>query len=301
MATSYRLANESDVLGISTVFADAYNDLYRKRGLLEAPVSPAPPNPVFAFQIRKEPHAFWVAEEEGRIIGYSDSFVRGSLWYFSWLFISPACQGRDVGRELLERTLGSWEGTKITNRATITFAFNPVSQFLYMKYGMYPREPAYYAEAPSRTVKEDGPSASELRFEELTSPRDGSEVLRRMDESVLGFSLGWHHEYFFESKSRCYLFKDGSNPVGYAYVRPNGAVGPVAVGDEEFMKPVLEAGLELSADQGVEKVRYYIPGSNVHAVELAIKHRMRIDPYVFMSTKPFARWENYVFHSAALM
>ena len=301
MSANYRLAKEEDVAGISTVFVDAYNDLYRRHELLETPMNPNPPNPIFAFLIRKTPHAFWVAEENGKIVGYSHSFMRDSLWYLSWLFISPSSQGRDVGRNLLERTLASWKNSEITNRATITFAFNPASQFLYMKYGMYPREPAYYAETPSKTILENSQPPNALQFQEMTSLGDLSEVLSEMDRYVLGFSLDWHHELFFETKARCYVFNEKGNPVGYAYVRPNGAVGPVAVNSSHLIKPVLDAALRLAAGQGVEKVRYYMPGSNTHAVELALKYKMRIEPYVFMSTKPLAKWELYIFHSAALM
>ena len=299
--TSYRPAQEGDVQDISRVFADAYDDLYRRRGFLETPINPLPPNPVFAFLIRKTPHAFWVAEEDGNIIGFSDSFVRGSFWYFSWLFVSPSSQGQNIGRSLLERTLTSWKDVEITNRATITFAFNPVSQFLYMKYGMYPREPTYYVETLGNEVLERIEPTLELTMEALSSPQDASETIGQLDKTVLGFTLDWHHRYFFETKARCYLFKDHGNPVGYVYVRPNGGIGPLAVGSGEYTRPVLERALHLSASQGVEKVRYYMPGSNTHAVELALKYRMRLDPYVFMSTKPFAKWENYIFHSAALM
>jgi hypothetical protein len=122
-----------------------------------------------------------------------------------------------------------------------------------------------------------------------------------MDESALGFSLDWHHEFFFETKARCYVFKERNHPVGYACVRPNGGVGPVAVESEVFTRRVLETALTLSAEQGVEKVRFYTPGSNIDAIDLALKYRMRFDPLVFMSTKPFASWGNYIFHSAALM
>jgi ribosomal protein S18 acetylase RimI-like enzyme len=301
MSTNYRLAKEGDATGISMVFAEAHDDLYRKRGFDEAPTNPIPPNPIFAFLIRKTPDAFWVAEEEGKIVGFSDSFVRGSFWYFAWLFIAPPFQGRYIGRTLLERTLTSWKNVEITNRATITFAFNPVSQFLYMKYGMHAREPAYCVEAPSNRITESTQSAHGLDFEELTSLKDGSEILRQMDEFVLGFSLDWHHEYFFETKCRCYIFKDKGNPVGYAYVSPGGRVGPMAVNSGHFTEPVIETGLRLAASQGVEKVWYWMPGSNVHAVELALKYEMRLDPAVFMSTKPFAKWENYLFSSDALM
>jgi len=301
MGIEYRLANEGDIPDISSVFVQAHDDLYRKRGLFETPMNPLPPSPIFAFLIHKTPHAFWVAEEENKVVGFSHSFMRGSFWYFSWLFISPSHQGRDIGRNLLERTLASWKDVEVTNRATMTFAFNPVSQFLYMKYGMYPREPAYYVETPSKRIMENKQSPHGLEFEELTSLRDASAILRKMDEFVLGFSLDWHHEYFFETKARCYIIKDKGDPVGYAYVSPGGRVGPVAVNSNEFTEPVLETALKLSASQGVEKVWYWMPGSNLHAVKLALKYKMRLDPAVFMSTKPFAKWENYIFSSAALM
>ena len=301
MSISYRLAKADDVTNISKVFAEAHDDLYRKRGFLDnPPTNPIPPSPIFAFLIRKTPNAFWVAEEEEKIVGFSHSFVRGSFWYFSWLFISPSFQGQGVGRNLLEKTLTSWKDTPITNRATMTFAFNPTSQFLYMKYGMYPREPAYYVETPAERVREKTIRIPELAFESTTLG-GGAEILKQMDEAVLGFSMDWHHEYFFETKAKCYIFENKGEPVGYVYVTPGGRVGPMAVNSNQFTKPVLEMALKLSSDQGVEKVWYWTPGSNIHAVELAIKYRMRFDPAVFMCTKPFARWENYIYSSAALM
>jgi len=130
----------------------------------------------------------------------------------------------------------------------MTFAFNPVSQFLYMNYGMYPREPAYYVEAPSeRITGKNAQPPNELDFEALKSLRDGTPILRKIDEIVLGFALDWHHEYFFETKARCYIVKDKGNPVGYVYVSPEGRVGPMAVNSSEFTGGVLEKALGLSA------------------------------------------------------
>ncbi len=308
MNIEYRLATLDDVPGISSAFVEAFDDLYRKRGFFQAATPSVPPNPVFAYQIKMTPQAFWVAQEDGNIIGFSDSFVRGSLWYFSWLFISPSYQGRDVGRTLLEKTLDSWSGVKITNRATITFAFNPSSQFLYMKYGMYPREPAYYVETSSKRILENPVQSDQnedLDFEQMNL-KESSTSVRQLDEYVLGFSMEWNHHFCFETKNKCYIFKrkknDDRTPVGYVYVSPSGKVGPLAVSSSDLVKPILGKALRLSAEQkDVEKVRYYFPGSNVGAVELALKYNMRFEPYVFMSTKPFAKWENYVFHSAALM
>ena len=301
---NYRLAKEGDIPSISRVFSEAHDDLFRKRGFLDKPpTNPLPPPPIFAFLMRKTPSSFWIAEKEddGEIVGFSHSFVRGSFWFFSFLFISPAFQGRNIGTNLLERTLASWKDVQITNRATITFAFNPSSQFLYMKYGMYPREPVYYAEGPSKTIVENIQGLHKVEFEEVKNPRQGESIFREIDESVLGFSLDWHHEYFFETRSRCYVFKDKGNTLGYAYVSPTGRVGPVAVASNKLARPVLESALELAASQGVEKVWYWMPGSNIDAAELALRNKMRLDPFVFMCTKPFAKWDSYIFSSAALM
>jgi ribosomal protein S18 acetylase RimI-like enzyme len=301
MALTYRLAKEDDIPSISMVFAEAKDDLDRRRGFFESPTNPLPPSPSYAFLMRKTPCAFWVAEKDGEVVGFSDSFMRGSFWYFAYLFIKPGHQGQNIGKNLLEKTLSSWEAQRITNRATITFAFNPASQFLYMQYGMYPREPGYYAYAPSKVIKENMEQTIGLDYEQIMNLGDASDATRRIDEHVLGFSLEWHHEYFFETHAKCYVFKDKGSPVGYAYVRPNGVVGPSAVMSNEFTKPVLNTALALSVEQGVENAGYWMPGSNIHAVDLSLKHKMRIYPMVFMSTKAFAKWENYIFHSAALM
>jgi hypothetical protein len=117
----------------------------------------------------------------------------------------------------------------------------------------------------------------------------------------LAFLLEWHHELFFESRARCCVFLDGGNPEGYAYVRPSGGIGPAAVRYERYMKSILQTAFSLAAGQKVEKVFLYMPGSNVHAVDLALKCKMKFEPQVLMSTGPFAKWQNYIFNSSALM
>ena len=160
------------------------------------------------------------------------------------------CSLNVIGRKRLDNVLAGWKSEEITNRGTITFAFNPASQSLYMKYGMYPREPAYYVETPSKTVTENGQTDSELDYEELTSLRDGSAILRQLDDFVLGFSLDWHHEYFFETKARCYIFKDKGDSIGYAYVHPNGKV------DQWLSTQIMTSVSQLNAQRAV--------GSNLH-------------------------------------
>ena len=141
MRIEYRPARPHDLPKVAAVFASAIDDLNKKHGYFEGPTPTSPPNPQYAFWLKKDPASFWVAEHDRSIVGYSYSFLRGSLWFLADLFIHPSFQGKGVGKALIERTLGSWKGGRITNRALITPAFNRASVSLYMRFGMFPRQP----------------------------------------------------------------------------------------------------------------------------------------------------------------
>jgi GNAT superfamily N-acetyltransferase len=48
-----------------------------------------------------DPGGSWVADDEGQIVGMSQSFVRDDYWVLSQLGTVPGRQGRGLGRELL--------------------------------------------------------------------------------------------------------------------------------------------------------------------------------------------------------
>lgn len=301
MAIRYRPAAEADLAGISAVFADAHDDLQRRRGFVEAPTNPSRPPAVLSFLLRHTPQAFWVAEEGGRIAGFADSFLDGTLWFLSWLFISPSMQGRGVGRELLERTLAAWGGAPIGNRATMTFAINPVSQSLYMRYGMYAREPVYRAHGPAPGVPGTVLGAAGIEYEEVGDVDERRALGAQFAQSAPGFALDSRHDFFTETQARCFAFGGRRQPLGVAYVGRNGAIGPVAVASRTHMRTVLATALTIAAGQGASRVSYWAPGSNAAAIDLALAQRMQLEPFVHMSARSFAGWENYLFHSAALM
>src|SRR5437879_4865110 len=113
----YRRARPKDLPQTASVFAIAIDDLDKKHGFFEKPTSTSPPNPQYAFWLKKEPASFWVAEDDHRIVGYSFSFLRGSLWFLADLFILPAYQGRGIGKTLIQKTLGSWRGSPLVLRS----------------------------------------------------------------------------------------------------------------------------------------------------------------------------------------
>src|SRR2546425_12252803 len=152
LGLTYRLARSEDLDRVAAVFSTSIDDLDKKHGFIHEPTPKSPPNPQLAFWLRKDPSAFWVAEDKGRLVGYTFSFLRGSLWFLADLFILPTYQGKGIGKSLIQRTLGSWRGRRIANRALITQAFNRSSVSLYMRFGMLPRQPLYFAASPRESV-----------------------------------------------------------------------------------------------------------------------------------------------------
>jgi len=305
LGLTYRLARSEDLDRVAAVFSTSIDDLDKKHGFIHEPTPKTPPNPQLAFWLRKDPGAFWVAEDKGRLVGYAFSFLRGSLWFLADLFVLPTYQGKGIGKSLIERTLGSWKHHRITNRALITPAFNRSSASLYMRFGMLPRQPLYFASAPREAVDRalGSTELKSLQIEESAGLERVSSTLNEIDKRVLGFALGWHHEFFHAvQRAHCFLFKRNGRPLGYAYVRRNGRVGPIAVTSSKSFGTALEASLSLAAREDAKDLTILFAGSNKVAALASIKFGFRITyPLLYLSTLPVAEWSNYLFYSPGLM
>ena len=300
----YRHAKASDIPEVAKVFATAIDDVDRKHGFYKKPTARSP-SPQYAFWLKKNPEAFWVAEDRGRVVGYTFSFLRGSLWFLADLFILPEHQGKGIGGTLIKKTLRSWRNRKITNRALITPAFNRASVSLYMRYEMLPRQPVYFATAPKKTVERgvQEKEGNELEVEEVKNFRASAPLLDRVHKLALGIPSGWHNEFFFEVlKSRCLIFRKRGRLEGYSFVRPNGRLGPLVVRSASSFAPAFDLTLRSAVENKAEKVMMFFPGTNGEAVRMGMKRGFRIEyPLLLLSSQPMGDFENYLFYSPGLM
>jgi hypothetical protein len=103
-------------------------------------------------------------------------------------------------------------------------------------------------------------------------------------------------------RASCLVFEKDGKPEGYAFVRENGRIGPLAVLRESSFENAMSNALTYAADQGADNVLTLLPGSNEQAVSASMKHGLRItSPMLFMSSKPMGAWKNYLFYSPGLM
>jgi hypothetical protein len=226
------------------------------------------------------------------MLGFAFSWACGDLWFLAQLFVSPKLQGTGIGNELIQKTFQHAEKAGATNRALITFAFNRVSQGLYIRHGMFPRTPVYFVAGPSDRLPQGD---RRLRAVPIENSPAHLRMLGGLDAEALGTSREKHHKFLLgDPANKGWLFYDGGSCIGYAYAA-NGHVGPAAAVSRDLMEPVFRTALGLAADGGSARVSAFIPGSSQAVLSSAMALGMRITfPMLLMSSKDFGDWSTYL-------
>jgi GNAT superfamily N-acetyltransferase len=298
----YRTAGTDDLPAVAQIYRKALADIYKRHGFQDKTFLPRGINPFYAFMLNEEPGGFFIAEDSGKIIGATFSWIRENLWFLSHLFILPEYQGKGVGRSLLEKTFGYSMRKGIYTRCVITMSFNTSSVSLYMRNGMLPLQNIFLfgLSGIPEALTSDGDAIS---WEYADSTSWGSDDFNSIDKEVLGFHRTVHHRYFIESQhTPCLLFKNRTGTlVAYAYLWPDGRIGPVAALKEAPFEKVLHIAVDNARRAGTY-LTMMIPGANRKAIEAALNMGFTIKlPYILLSSDPFGLWGSYLFHSPGLM
>ncbi|HMN71797.1 MAG TPA: GNAT family N-acetyltransferase [Rhodoblastus sp.] len=293
MTINYRQARQADLSPAQDLITASINELTVRHGF--GAIASARP-PVFQAQsLADDPAGFWIAEQDGRLVGSTFSWVCGDLWFLAELFVDPALQGKGVGGELLRRVFAQADAAGAKTRALITFAFNTVSQSLYMREGMFPRLPLHMMTGERATLAAAlTPTALRSeRIESVDADRDG---LTRLDLGALGVSREKHRRMLARDPSLSgYLFFRDSDCVGYAWIADSGHVGPLAAAAREDMRDVFAAALALAAQGASKRVSALVPGACETALALATRCGMRIAlPMALASNRDFGDWRRYL-------
>ncbi len=255
---TYRGMRLADVPAAYAIFCRAEGSLVREHGFpwVDPPFEGWSRTP--AHLLATDPGHCFVAEDAGSLVGFTAALERDDLWFFAALFISPAYQGRGIGRRLFE--LAAADAPR--HRVTITDSIQPISTALYGRYGLLPATPVVgFAGEP--TVREP----PDLQPAAPTPP-----ALEMLDRSAYGCSRAPDHPYW-ASRGTGTLWLRNGQPVAYAYVRADGRLGPLAGRDPESAAAALRAELAR-----LPSVQLVVPGSARRLVEAALGAGLRIDP-----------------------
>ncbi|MBR0658212.1 GNAT family N-acetyltransferase [Neoroseomonas oryzicola] len=256
--------------------------------------SPASPPHFQRLCLQEDPSGVWVAEADGVLQGFAFSWMIGRFWFLAQLFIDPGVQARGIGQALLSRTLEQAARRGADNHALITFAYNRASTGLYIRHGIYPREPLYRFEAPAQTVRLPSVPPS-LEVVPMQSGGPAPAWLGEIDELVLGFRRDAHHQMLLGTGLRALGFIRAGRPVGYAYVSGAGHVGPMAVapGTDPAAAGVL--ALHEAKATAAEYVSILAPGRAAALLAMITEAGLRLaEPMVILAARPFGEWDRYV-------
>jgi len=293
MSPTFRPALADELDRIQELVAGSINDLTERHGF--GAMASVRSTAFQHFSLEDDPGGLWVAEDNGEIVGAAFSWVCGDLWFLAELFIAPQMQGSGIGRELLRRTLRHADQGGAKTRALITFAFNTVSQGLYLRHGMFPRLPLYMLSADRAAL---AATTSDGMIHCVRAEASASDIaaLAAVDISALGVSREKHHRHLLgDAAMTGLLLHQGDDCIGYAYVASTGHVGPLAVTTRGAMGPALRAALKIAADGRSDRVSAFLPGNSEASLGVSAEHGMRISfPMVLVSDREFGDWQRYL-------
>lgn len=289
-AITFRHTTEPDLPAAFAVFHAAQDELHKRRGAPWKVSTFDPAGPWATLQrhllAHDSAHAF-VAEDDGRIVGFTAALVRGDFWYLSALFVDPACQGKGVGARLFEL---AWDAS-CRRYATVTEAIQPVSNGLYARRGVLPVTPMLVFSGRPRVdsridsrIDSRADSRVDSRVDARVDARAGGlqavaptrEALAAIDLAAYGFDRGADHALWARMSQGTTLWQRDGTPCAYSYRDTiPGLIGPVAGRDAETAALALRAELARTPENG--SVRLSIPGTATALVRVALDAGLRFD------------------------
>ena len=298
MEITYRPAKLEDLEEAARVVQQSANALRVRHGRQPWPAPPPTAFPQFC--LVQDPAGLWVAEDGDTIVGFGFSWMTERFWFLSQLFVRPETQARGIGQALLAKTLMQAERNSAANRALITPAYNIASTGLYLKNGLYPREPLYRMAAPAQAVAQDLADTGYDITPIAPRPESGEwragEWIGRIDQELLGLCRDLHHQFLLGGfAARAVRIEHAGSTAGYAYISAQGHVGPLAIAPDADAKAVVTTALRCALEGGAKQVSMIVPGRAEIVMQAALALGFRIEePYVLMAWRPFGNWCNYL-------
>jgi GNAT superfamily N-acetyltransferase len=293
MAITYRPAKFEDLEDAERVVQASGNELRLRHG--GQPWRTPPPIAFPKFCLAEDPDGLWVAEDGDTIVGFGFSWITEKFWFLSQLFVRPEAQSKGIGQSLLSKTLIQAERNGATNRALITPAYNIASTGLYLKNGLYPREPLYRMAAPAQAVAQNLAAADYDAIPIAPWP-EPAEWTGRIDQELLGCRRDLHHRFLLGGfAARAVRIARVGRAAGYAYISAQGHVGPLAIAPDADAKAVVTTALCCALESGPSRVSMIVPGRADVVMQAVLALGFRIEePYVLLASRPFGNWRNYL-------
>lgn len=249
MTVDIRPGTRDDFRPALEILFHAYNDLLMRQGLAEtAEVNDAeleefwPGFNGLSEHLFDTGDQFWIAENDGRPIGYVRSILRDGVRILTEFFVLPGEQEGGLGRRLIERAVPSDDD----RRGLLILSTGDVRAMgRYLKLGLWGQGVVCRFDCPQPRHEVLPDDSQPVRAE------PGAELVQELaalDRAVLGFSRDLDHHWWLRTRDCWVLRRDGAVSA-YAYLMP-AYTGPFAAPRADDMIGLLIHAENLACEGG---------------------------------------------------
>lgn len=236
----------------------------------------------------------WVARDDGEVVAIAVALDSENERYLGDCFVEPSYRAQGIGARLLERALLDI-GDR--DRAMALVAEDAGALALGFRFGLLPREQIVrFAGAIPREEELAKMAAGEYRFQvDAIDPLAHAFGLNELDRQRRGTARPAEHAMFATSATGNAFFLSGEL-VGYAYVWPDGGVGPLACASEAYLVQIFAYALvTLQRAYGATWCSALVPSTNRRIAKASLRAGLRItDSFTFASDVPQAGLSAYI-------
>lgn len=293
MPITYRPGALDDSKTVFDIFQTSLTDFGQRAGLMPITGGDDPAviaslwdtrKPLFD-HLTRTAEQFWIAEQDGRAVGYARAILRDGVRELTEFFVLPGRQSGGIGRELLARTFLP-DGAK---HRVIVATTDSRALARYLKAGVYPRFPIYYfSRRPEPAIV-----PTDLTFEPLAESPDTFDALREIDLVLFGHRRDIDHAWLMNDRNG-FIYRRNGQVVGYGYT--GGRRGPFALLDAADFPAVLAHAESCVHALGLDAAGFEVPLVNAAAVQYLLSRGYQLDTFFafFMTDAPFGKFENYI-------
>jgi GNAT superfamily N-acetyltransferase len=235
----------------------------------------------------------WIARDDAEAVAIAVAHDSGDERYVGELFVEPSYRGQGIGTRLLQ---AAFEDAGDADRAMLIDASDPAAVALALAFGAAPRETVLrFAGAIPREEELAKMAAGQYRFEVGTiDAAPHAFGLDELDRQARGAARPADHRAFARDATGRAFFLNGEF-VAYAYVWPDGRIGPLACASEAYLVQVFAFALVmLQRAHGASWCSALVPGSNRRIARTALRAGLKIGETNVLAGVSHANMSTYV-------
>ncbi len=243
----------------------------------------------------------WLARDEDEPIGVVVAHDSEDERYIGDLYIEPSYRGQGIGGRLVAAAFGEGDDA---GRAMSVDPRDAASLALALRYRLAPRESLLrFAGAIPREEELAKMAAGDYRFEvEPIDPAFHGGALNELDRHARGTARPADHAQF-ALRATGSVFALRGEWVGYAYVWPDGRVGPMTAASGAYLVQILAYALvTLQRRHSASWCTALVPGANRRVARAALRAGLRIEEtWMLAADSLIGNMANYVCYHRLLL